>query len=72
MSEYIEYVANRWLILLGYSKLYPNAQNPFTFMEMIGMNSKTNFFETLNTSYIKSNSGATQEDMEIKFDSDDF
>lgn len=69
MSQYIEYVADRWLVLLGFSRIY-NAQNPFTFMEMIGMNSKTNFFEVLNTSYTKANSGATQEECEISFDSD--
>lgn len=65
MSEYIECVANRWLVLLGYSKLYPNTKNPFSFMEMIGMNSKTNFFETLNTNYIKST-----DKTEIAFDSE--
>ena len=66
MSEYIEHVANIWLILLNYKKLYPNATNPFSFMEMIGMSSKTNFFEVLNTSYIKN----TNNDNTISFDSD--
>lgn len=67
MSEYIEYVANRWLVLLNYSKLYPKAQNPFSFMEMIGMNSKTNFFEVWNTNYIKEVTSNTEA---ISFDSD--
>lgn len=71
MSQYIEYVADRWLILLGFSRLY-NSQNPFTFMEMISLNSKSNFFEVFNSNYLRANSGATQEELEISFDSDDF
>jgi len=43
MSQYIEMVADRWLVLLGYSKIY-NTQNPFPFMEMISLNEKVNFF----------------------------
>jgi len=31
--------------MLGYKKLY-NKTNPFKFMETIGLNDKTNFFET--------------------------
>lgn len=71
MSQYIEYVADRWLILLGFSRLY-NSQNPFTFMEMISLNAKSNFFEVFNSSYLRANSGATQEELQISFDSDDF
>lgn len=71
MKEYIEYIADRWLILLGYSKIY-NTKNPFTFMEMIGLNSKSNFFEVLNSSYLRANSGASEEERQITFDSDDF
>jgi ribonucleoside-diphosphate reductase beta chain len=44
MSQYIEFVADRLLIALGYSKVY-NATNPFDFMEMISLQGKTNFFE---------------------------
>ncbi|WP_437179362.1 ribonucleoside-diphosphate reductase small subunit [Pontibacter liquoris] len=44
MSQYIEFVADRLLIALGYSKIY-NAANPFDFMEMISLQGKTNFFE---------------------------
>jgi ribonucleoside-diphosphate reductase beta chain len=45
MNDYIEYIADRLLIMLGYKKIY-NKQNPFKFMETIGLNDKTNFFET--------------------------
>ncbi|MVT10128.1 ribonucleoside-diphosphate reductase small subunit [Chitinophaga tropicalis] len=44
MAEYIEFVADRWLAELGYSKIY-NTANPFDFMEMISLQGKTNFFE---------------------------
>lgn len=44
MQQYIEFVADRWLSELGYTKLY-NATNPFDFMEMISLQGKTNFFE---------------------------
>ena len=44
MSDYIEFVADRLLVQLGYPKLY-NKSNPFDFMEMISLQGKTNFFE---------------------------
>lgn len=44
MSQYIEFVADRLLVALGYSKLY-RATNPFDFMELISLQGKTNFFE---------------------------
>lgn len=53
MSQYIEFVADRWLTELGYSKIY-NASNPFDFMEMISLQGKTNFFEKRVGDYQKS------------------
>ncbi len=44
MAQYIEYVADRLLLTLGYSKLF-HATNPFEWMEMISLQGKTNFFE---------------------------
>jgi ribonucleoside-diphosphate reductase beta chain len=44
MSQYIEFVADRLLVALGYSKMYA-AENPFEWMEMISLQGKTNFFE---------------------------
>jgi len=52
MSNYIEYVADRLLVQLGYTKIY-NTINPFDFMEKIGMEGKTNFFEGKPTQYQK-------------------
>lgn len=45
MCDYIEYIGDRLLILLGYKKIF-NKENPFKFMETIGLNDKTSFFET--------------------------
>tara|TARA_B100001057_G_C22838323_1_gene946073 strand:+ start:1399 stop:2373 length:975 start_codon:yes stop_codon:yes gene_type:complete len=44
MSQYIEFVADRIMVQLGYSKIW-NTANPFDFMEMISLSGKTNFFE---------------------------
>ena len=44
MSQYIEFVADRLIVQLGYDKIY-NTSNPFNFMEMISIEGKTNFFE---------------------------
>lgn len=44
MKQYIEFVADRLLVQLGYSKYY-NTSNPFSFMELISLEGKTNFFE---------------------------
>lgn len=44
MTQYIEFVADRLVVQLGYEKIY-NSPNPFDFMEMISIEGKTNFFE---------------------------
>ena len=44
MNQYIEFVADRLVVQLGYDKIYDSA-NPFDFMEMISIEGKTNFFE---------------------------
>lgn len=44
MSEYIEFVADRLLTELNVDKIY-NTKNPFSFMEFISLEGKTNFFE---------------------------
>ncbi len=44
MGNYIEFVADRLCIQLGYDKIY-HSKNPFDFMEMISIEGKTNFFE---------------------------
>ena len=50
MSKYIEFVADRLLVQLGYAKLY-NSTNPFDFMDLISLEGKTNFFEKKVSEY---------------------
>ena len=44
MGQYIDFVADRLLMQLGCKKYY-NTPNPFSFMELISLEGKTNFFE---------------------------
>lgn len=44
MMQYIKFVADRLLVMLGYQKLY-HETNPFDWMELISLEGKTNFFE---------------------------
>ena len=44
MSQYIEYCADRLMMMLGYDKIF-NSENPFDWMELISLEGKTNFFE---------------------------
>jgi ribonucleotide reductase beta subunit family protein with ferritin-like domain len=50
MTQYIKFVADRLCLQLGYDKIY-NVQNPFDFMELISLESKTNFFENRVAEY---------------------
>jgi ribonucleoside-diphosphate reductase subunit M2 len=54
MCEYIEFVADRLCLQLGYDKIY-NSKNPFDFMELISIETKTNFFERTVSEYSLSN-----------------
>ncbi|XP_062322946.1 ribonucleoside-diphosphate reductase subunit M2 isoform X1 [Osmerus eperlanus] len=44
MTQYIEFVADRLMLELGFDKVY-RVENPFDFMENISLEGKTNFFE---------------------------
>ena len=44
MAKYIEFVADRLSLQLGYPAIY-GVTNPFDFMELISIEGKTNFFE---------------------------
>ena len=67
MSQYIEFVADRLIVQLGYKKIY-NSGNPFDFMEMISMEGKTNFFEKRVGDYSLSSGQKTDE--AFSFDAD--
>jgi len=70
MCQYIEFVADRLLVSLGYPKQY-NATNPFPFMDLINLQGKTNFFEKRVGDYQKSGVMAKKEDQKFNL-SDDF
>ena len=72
MSQYIEYVADRLVIQLGYPKLY-KSENPFDFMQLISMEGKTNFFEKRVSEYSLASvkvDGSTESSDAIDFDAD--
>jgi ribonucleotide reductase beta subunit family protein with ferritin-like domain len=54
MTQYIEFVADRLALQLGYDKIYKST-NPFDFMELISIESKVNFFERTNSEYALAN-----------------
>ena len=70
MTQYIQFVADRWLVMLGYNKLY-NSENPFGFMEMISLGIKENFFETRISTYQRAGVGQSEADRTITFDDDE-
>lgn len=60
MEQYIQFVADRLCLQLGYDKIY-NVTNPFDFMELIALEGKANFFERKVSDYAlatKSTDGA--------------
>ena len=62
MAQYIEFVADRLLLQLGYPKAY-SAANPFPFMERISLEGKDNFFEKRVSTYAKAGVGKDKEQM---------
>jgi len=54
MSQYIQFCADRLVVQLGYKKIY-NVTNPFQFMELISLESKTNFFDKHLSEYSLAN-----------------
>ncbi len=69
MTQYIQFVADRLLVQLGYPKLY-NVGNPFDFMDLISLEGKTNFFEKKVSEYSKPGVGMDAKQMVVKFDED--
>lgn len=69
MTEYIEFVADRLLVALGFSKAYGTA-NPFPWMDMISLQGKTNFFEKRVAEYQKAGVMANKEDQVFSLDED--
>ena len=64
MTQYIQFVADRLSLQLGYKKIY-NVLNPFPFMELISLESKTNFFEKKSDAYALANKTISDNDFEF-------
>ena len=62
MSQYIRYVADYWLEKLDVPKKYGDA-NPYPFMDLISMESKSNFFEKRVSEYAKAGVGVAPSDI---------
>lgn len=60
MTQYIQFVADRLCLQLGYDKIYDVA-NPFDFMELISLEAKSNFFEKRVDSYALADKTVSEE-----------
>lgn len=69
MCQYIEFVADRLLASLGNDKIY-NVENPFSWMELISLQGKTNFFEKRVGDYQKSGVMADRDKQVFSLDED--
>jgi len=67
MTQYIQFVADRLCVQLGYKKIY-NVSNCFDFMEMISLEGKTNFFERVVSDYALANKTHSIDDFEFTND----
>tara|TARA_Y100001958_G_C21224551_1_gene549950 strand:+ start:921 stop:1895 length:975 start_codon:yes stop_codon:yes gene_type:complete len=71
MKQYIEYIADRLLLMFDLEKIY-FSENPFDWMEMISVQGKTNFFEKRVGEYSnKANPNIDSEKNKITFDDDE-
>lgn len=68
MSQYIQFVADRLCVQLGYDKIY-NVANSCDYMEMISLESKTNFFEKRVSEYALADKTVQEDTFDF---SDDF
>lgn len=67
MSQYIQFVADRLSVQLGYKKIY-DVPNPFDFMELISLEGKTNMFERKISEYSLANKTQTTDIFELTED----
>ena len=67
MKQYIEFVADRLCVQLGYDMIYKSA-NPFDFMERISLEGKDNFFEKRVSNYAKAGVGKDSNQMTFGMD----
>jgi ribonucleotide reductase beta subunit family protein with ferritin-like domain len=67
MTQYIKFVADRLAVQLGYKKIY-NVTNCFDFMELISLDSKTNFFEKRVSEYALATKDKSEDIFELTED----
>ena len=67
MSQYIEFVADYLLGMLGCEKHF-KVGNPFEFMEMISLEGKTNFFERTVSEYALANTEVNEDVFKMNAD----
>ena len=70
MIQYIKYVANRLVLQLGHTELYPEVKQPFKFMDRICLDGETNFFEGRVSDYQSNMESINLDDM--NFSNGDF
>lgn len=68
MIQYIKFVADRLCVQVGFEKVY-EVSNPFDWMELISLETKSNFFERRTGEYALANKTQSQTDFEF---TDDF
>lgn len=67
MNQYMEYVADRLMVYMGYEKIYGSIMpEAFGFMEQIGILNKNNFFERRTSEYQMAHSTNNTADWEFK------
>ena len=67
MTQYIQFVADRLCVQLGYKKIY-NVSNSCPFMELISLESKANFFEKKSDAYALANKTTSENDFVLNED----
>ena len=67
MSQYVEFVGDRLCVQLGIDKLY-NSSNPLDFMELISLESKSNFFERTVSEYALANKNVSSDVFDLVCD----
>ena len=70
MSSYVEFVANYALSSLGCEKIFGVKTNPLDFMDLLSMDSRTNFFESKVSQYSKAGVGVDKEKQVFALDDD--
>ena len=69
MTQYIQFVADRVCLQLGVDKIW-GSSNPFSFMETISIQRKSNFFECRVSEYALATKTGKENDLIFEMDSD--